>query len=256
MLDPTLALALLAVAFLAGVGITAIGPGGVFTIAALFFWTSLPSATIAGTASLTFVATGLLGTVAYVRSGELAAGDAREASIVLSVASVLGVAAGVRINLAISERLFGILLGTFLALVGGLIVYREVHGISPRNVLGDSSRRRRRGLLAVVGAFVGLSGGLLGIGGPVLAVPLLVLLGVPMLVAVAVAQVQSVLVSALTAGGYALVGAISLPVALLVGIPQLVGAVVGWRVAHRVPPGRLRTALGVALVVLAPFAVL
>lgn len=255
MLDPALALVLIAVAFLAGVGITAIGPGGVFTIAALFFWTSLPSATIAGTASLTFVATGLLGTAAYVRSGELAAGDAREAAVVLSVASVVGVVVGVRANLAISERLFGVALGVFFAVVGSSIVYREARGLSPRNVLGDSSRRRR-GLLALVGALVGLSGGLLGIGGPVLAVPLLVLLGVPMLVAVAVAQVQSVLVSALAAGGYALVGAISLPVALLIGVPQLVGAVVGWRVAHRVSPGRLRAVLGVALVALAPFAVI
>ena len=44
----------------------------------------------------------------------------------------------------------------------------------------------------------------------------------------------------------------SFPLVLLVGIPQLLGVVVGWQVAQRVDPERLRVLLGVVLVLIAP----
>ena len=55
----------------AGVGITALGPGGVLATIGLFALTDLPPSTVAGTAIVTHVATGLLGTLAYLRSGQL-----------------------------------------------------------------------------------------------------------------------------------------------------------------------------------------
>lgn len=57
------------------------------------------------------------------------------------------------------------------------------------------------GGMAAIGVAVGLPGGLLGVGGPVLAVPLLVVLGVPMLMSVALAVVLVALGIYLIAGG-------------------------------------------------------
>ena len=70
MTDPsTLTLVLLGLlGFAGGVGITAIGPGGVLPTIGLFTLTDLAPAEVAGTAILTHVATGLLGTAAYARS--------------------------------------------------------------------------------------------------------------------------------------------------------------------------------------------
>ena len=69
---PASTLALLVVLSLfAGVGITAVGPGGVFITIALVALTDLPPPVVVGTASATFVATGLIGTESYRRSGEL-----------------------------------------------------------------------------------------------------------------------------------------------------------------------------------------
>lgn len=256
MLSPEVAVTLVVVALFAGVGITAVGPGGVFVTVALFALSPLDSATVAGTASATFVATGAIGAAAYVRSGEFTTGFAREAAVVLSGTSVVGTVVGTRLNLRVSEATFGLALAAFVAAVGVLIVVRELRGL-PGGALLDGtvlrgSRRRRVAILSAVGLGVGVAGGMLGVGGPVIAVPILVVLGVPMLVALALAQVQSVFVSGFATLGYLSVGAVSWPIVVLVGVPQLVGVVVGWRVAHLVEAGRLRIALGCVLLAVAP----
>lgn len=240
---------LVAIALVAGVGITTVGPGGVFVTAALYELTDLSSAAVAGTASATFVATGLVGSSAYVRSGELTTRRAREAAVVLSGVGLVGALAGTRLNLLVGERLFGYLLAAFLAGVGVLLAYRERVGIEPSGLLDTS--RRRRGLLAVTGGSIGVVSGLLGVGGPVIAVPVLVVLGMPMLRAVAVAQVQSIFLALFATAGYAAVGAVDVTMAVLVGVPQLVGVLAGWRLAHRVSAHRLRLVLAGVLVAVA-----
>ncbi|RRJ31479.1 sulfite exporter TauE/SafE family protein [Halocatena pleomorpha] len=247
---PVLAIGLIAIALLAGLGITTVGPGGVFITAALYGLTDLSSAAVAGTASATFIATGLVGSGVYIRSGELMTGSAREAAAVLSGTGILGALTGSRVNLLIGDQLFGYLLATFLALVGGLIAYREFIGIEPEGLVGQTDGRRRV-ILATVGGGIGVLGGLLGVGGPVIAVPALVALGMPMLRAVAVAQVQSIFLALFATIGYLTVGAVDITMAVIVGVPQLIGVITGWRVAHLVPPHRLRIALAGVLVVVA-----
>lgn len=243
---------LFVLALFAGVGISALGPGGIFVTIALFLFVPISSATVAGTASATFVATGLLASILFKLSGDFAVGFARETAIILSATSILGAVAGSQANLLIPDEIFGYLLAIFVAVIGGIIVYREVVGIEPTNQLEIVTEWQRRFILSSVGFGVGFLGGLLGVGGPVLAVPLLVLLGVPMLVALAVAQVQSIFISGFAAGSYYLGDAVSIPLAVLVGIPQLIGVVVGWRIAHLVEEGRLRIVLGIVLVIIAP----
>lgn len=255
-MSPELAIALVLIALFAGVGITAIGPGGIFVTIALFSLTPLSTAEVAGTASATFIVTGLLGSLVYLRSGEFAQGHAREMAIIMSATSIIGALAGSQLNLLLPERIFGYLLAIFVASVGGIILYRERVGLRPTNRIDSVPAQQRRILIGTIGFGIGILGGLLGVGGPVVAVPILVVLGAPMLVAIAVAQVQSVFISAFAAVGYAAVGAVSIPVALLVGIPQLVGVVAGWKVAHLVDPSRLRVILGVVLVVVAPLLLL
>ncbi|MFO8098162.1 MAG: sulfite exporter TauE/SafE family protein [Salinibacter sp.] len=238
--------ALVLIALFAGVGITTVGPGGVFVTAALYGFTDLSSAAVAGTASATFVATGLVGSAAYIRSGELETGPAQETALILSGAGVAGALLGTRLNLLIGKQLFGELLAAFLIGVALLLVYRETTGLRPGRIR-EGAPRWRWGLLTAVGGSVGTVGGLLGVGGPVVAVPALVALGMPMLQAVAVAQVQSIFLSLFAAIGYWSVGAVDLSLAVIVGVPQLIGVVAGWRLAHQVSEGGLRLALAVVL---------
>lgn len=243
-------LALVVIAFLAGIGITAIGPGGVFTTVALAGLTTLPASTVAGTVHVTFVFTGLLGTIVYLRSGELVH-EGKTLTIVLSGASAIGAVGGAVVNTSLPAGVFDVLLGTFCVTVGVIVAYRERRGLGPA-ITFDTETMTGKAMIATIGIVIGVLGGLLGIGGPVIAVPALVVCGTPMLVALAAAQVQSIVLSGTAAATYFTTGAISAPLAVLIGVPQLLGVIAGWHVAHRVPSSRLKGVLALVLITIGP----
>lgn len=245
---------LVVIALFAGVGITTIGPGGIFVTVALYALTSLSSGEVAGTAHATFTATGVVGTLAYARSGELIGDEGYGVAAILSGASIVGALAGTHLNTYVSRRLFGILLGGVAASTGGVLLYRELRSLEPLASV-DASTWNGRAALSVLGFGLGVAGGLVGVGGPVLAVPALVVLGVPILLALGVAQVQSIFISGFATTGYLAQGAVSAEYAALVGIPQLVGVVVGWKVAHVVDPARLKVILGGVLILVGGYLV-
>jgi len=200
---------LLVISLLAGIGITAIGPGGIFITIALYVLTDLSPAVVVGTASATFIATGVLGTASYYRSGELDSLSSLRSAGILSLTGIAGALVGVRLNALVSEATFGLLLGALVFLTGLLVFYRTRYGTG-RQIYDTTSGK---GMLVIgsIGGFVGISGGLLGVGGPVLAVPLLVAAGLPMLLAVGIAQAQSIFVAAFATVGYTVQGAIAWP---------------------------------------------
>ncbi|PSP96532.1 permease [Halobacteriales archaeon QS_5_70_17] len=250
--ESTVLIALVAIALFAGVGITTIGPGGIFLTVALYALTPLSPGAIAGTAQAVFVATGIVGTLAYVRSGELATDGNRTLTVVISAASVAGAIAGALANAHVSRAMFGLLLGGLASATGFVIVYRERRGFMPLCSI-DAATGRGRLQIAGLGFALGGFSGLLGVGGPVLAVPALVLVGVPMLHAIAVAQVQSIFIAAFASLGYLAQGVVSIPLAVIVGLPLIAGVLAGWRVAHRVDPNRLKVALGGVLLAVGPY---
>lgn len=242
--------ALAALGLVAGVGITAVGPGGVLATIGLFVLTGLSSAAVAGTSIVTHVATGMLATAAFWRSGQLRDPRTRRIALVLAVAAVAGTPVGVALNSLASGRAFAIMLGVLVAVTGVLVWVRERR---LKQVDPDAGSMPRVAVTAVVGIVVALASGLFGIGGPMLAVPLLVLCGMPVLPALGAAQVQSVITAGIGTVSYAVQGAIDWPLALLVGVPEMVGVLLGWKIAHVVPARTLKYALAVVLVGLAPY---
>lgn len=251
--DPTIALVLLACfGLVAGIGITAVGPGGVLATVGLFLFTGLSPAAVAGTAIVTHIATGLLGTLAYVRSGQLREANTRRTALVLAAAAIAGTPVGVLINVVIPTGLFGILLASFVVLVAALVWHRQ------RGDASGEPHHPRHGttLLVVGGLVVAVASGMFGVGGPLLTVPLLVAIGTPMLPALAAAQVQSIVIASIGTIGYLSQGSIDWPLALLVGVPELCGVLIGWKIAHTVPTSYLKRGMIIALLAVAPFLVL
>src|SRR3546814_19068185 len=70
-LDTTHALALLLISFAAGIGISAVGPGGVLMTIGLFAFTLMSPSRVAGPAIVSPVATGLVGTMARYEEGRV-----------------------------------------------------------------------------------------------------------------------------------------------------------------------------------------
>jgi uncharacterized protein len=231
-----------------GIGITALGPGGVLPTIALFALTGLSPAQVAGTSIVTHVATGLLGTAAYTRSGQLREPRTRRTAWVLCGGALVGTPLGILLNGAVSHRGFGLALGVCTALVALLLWYRE-RGGEPETPRPHPSTP----LVAVLGCTVAVAGGVVGIGGPMLTVPLLVVLGVPVLESLASAQAQSIVIAGVGTVGYVAAGAVDWPLAALVGAPELAGVLLGWRIAHALPTRRLKVTLVVVLLGLAPY---
>ncbi|MGI5329715.1 sulfite exporter TauE/SafE family protein [Actinomadura nitritigenes] len=237
----------------AGVGITAVGPGGVLVTVGLFALTGLSPAQVAGTAIVTHVATGALATAAYTRSGQLRERGTRRAAVVLAAAAVAGTPLGVLVNSVVSGRLFGILLGAFVALVGVLVWCRAGRSATAGPAPAGEGAGPGAPVVAAVGFAVAVASGVFGIGGPMLSVPLLVVLGVPVLSALAAAQAQSVVIATVGTLGYVAAGAVDWPLAALTGVPELAGVLLGWVIARAVPAGALTGSLIVSLFALAPY---
>ncbi|MFC7752508.1 sulfite exporter TauE/SafE family protein [Tsukamurella soli] len=215
----------------AGIGITAVGPGGVLATVALFLLGGLSPAGVAGTAIVTHVATGAVGSLAYRRSGQLHNAETRRTARLLAVFAVVGTPIGIAVNQVAPHWLFGVLLAVFAVVVAFLSWFR-----SRREAEAEHERRHPLGLLLAIGLGVAIAGGMFGVGGPLLTVPLLVAAGSPVLSALAAAQVQSIAIAGIGAVGYAARGDIDWRLALVVGVPELLGAVVGWRIAHAAAP--------------------
>jgi len=245
-----LVLALLGLA--GGVGITALGPGGVLPTIGLFALSGLSPSTIAGTAIVTHIGTGLLGSAVYLRSGQLREPLTRRTAVILCGSAVVGTPLGVLVNSAVSGRAFGILLGVFVALVGVLVWWRE-YRLDARVNVNRQHPRHSTLMLATLGVVIAAASGLFGIGGPMLTVPVLVACDVPVLSSLAAAQAQSVVIAGVGTLGYLAQGAVSWSLALLIGIPELCGVLIGWKIAHAVPTHGLTYALVAALLALAPY---
>lgn len=245
--------ALEALALIGGIGITALGPGGVLITIGLYALTSLSPGHVAGTAIVTHVATGCVGSLAYRRSRQLRDPLTQRTALILAGCAVVGTPLGVLVNSLVSRGSFSLLLGAFVAVIG-VMVWRR-----PRphdDGTGETHPPLHAGLVAAVGIVVAMLSGLFGLGGPLLCVPLLVAAGVPLLSALAAAQAQSIVIASVGTIGYLTQGAIAWPLALAVAVPELIGVVIGWRVAHHVPTARLTRALAFALVAVAPYLIL
>lgn len=235
------------IAFVGGVVVTSVGPGGIFVLAALYVGTALSAAQVAGTASATFVAGSILGAVVYARSDDMD----WSLAVAVGIGGTVGTRLGVWLNALVSRQLFGILLGLLLAFVGVVIVLHERRDMEPAVRLDPTTVTGLVGFVGI-GLGIGIAGGLFGIGGAALVAPALVLVDVPLLRALAVTQVAVVFISATAAVSYFLRGAIVVPLVFFVGGSYLVGVVGGWRIAHRVDTDRLTIILGITLLGLAP----
>jgi uncharacterized protein len=238
--------------FAGGVGTTALGPGGVLVTIGLFLLTGLPPAAISGTAIAANVGSATLGTGAFARSGQLRGRDTRRMAAVLIAAAVVGTPLGVLVNAQISGGAFGILLGVCVAAIGVLLFVRERQR---RAALASGANRRPTdhrippaAAVLPLGLGIALISGLFGLGGQLLSVPLLISIGAPLLPALGAAQAQSIVIAGVGTIGYAVRGAIAWPLVLVIGVPLVVGALAGWRIAHAVPAERLRSLLAVVLV--------
>ena len=226
-------LVLLALSFAVGVSIGAVGIGGILLIPALAVFGGLEVHRAMATALFTFFFTGVAGALLFHRRGSI---DWR-----LTVPLSLGALACGFLGAWVNARMGAPALSLILA---ALIVFAGIYTLAAHG--GDrvaplaGRPRAQRALLAAIGAFVGFGSGLTGVGGPAIAVPVMVMLGFAPLATIGASLVLQVVASLSGTATNLAYGTIDYRIALPVAVAQLVGAPLGVRIVHAVDANRLR----------------
>lgn len=228
-------------ALLVGALIGTVGVGGILLIPALGLFAGLSTHMSMATALLSFVFTGLLGTWLYQRHGSI---DWR-ITIPICVGSLLFGGLGAMVNGYVSARFLNLLLGIIILFAGFYALFPARKGLS---AAGIAAGGRRFWLLWGIGGLVGFGSGLTGVGGPVLSVPLMVILGFSPLTSIATGQVIQIAAALSGSIGNAANGVIDYGTAAWVGCLELAGVAAGARLAHAISMNLLKKIVSIVCI--------
>lgn len=175
----------------------------------------------AATALFSFLFTGILGTWLYQRRGTI---DWRITAPVCVAALFFGFlgAAGAAL---VDPRPLAITIGIVIVAAGVYVLF-------PARARARARTGEEKWLLTSVGAASGFGSGFSGAGGPLFAVPILVILGYVPLTAVATSQVLQIVAAASGSMENFRNGFIDFRVALIITVFELAGVIAGVRLAH------------------------
>lgn len=194
-----------------------------------------------------FFVSGVLGSGTYYKKKNLD----MSLAWTLSAGSFLGAVAGVFLNAQIPEDKVKMLLYLVVLLSGISILLRK----DPKE---EESRRenvlkKHKTAAVVLGFFTGAVCAMSGAGGPVLVMPLLVLLGVNVRMAVGIALFDSIFIAIPAGVGYFLqcdMGALAVPL-VISALAHGIGVHVGSNQAERIQQGVLKKGIAVFSVLIA-----
>jgi len=214
-----LAVSFIVVGFLCG----ATSVGGILLIPAIQYGAGMSLPIASGTALCSFFFTAAVGTWLHWRHGNLQ----REIVVPQCIGAMLFSCFGALAKYVVGDSALGIILAV-LILVSGIAALRQ-----PRPVSSMESEKSRFRYLLFVGSFVGFMAGLTGMGGPVLSVPMMIVMGFPPLATVAAAQPFQMVACFSGSIGNIILDQIDWKVALLSVILQSVGVWAGVRAAGK-----------------------
>jgi len=223
---------------LAGLSIGAVGIGGVILVPCLVYFAGVPVHAAISAATMSFVLTGLAGTLLYARAKSIRWNMAAW----LSAGAAPGALAGAFAAHSASATLLEIAIGLLTALSG-------LHRLfSTERSSGLSAKRISNATLSLLGAFTGLISALTGTGGPLVLVPLLLWFECPVLTAVGLSQVIQLPISLLATAENYYNGNLfpSLGGMLALGVP--IGSWAGAKIAHGMPKAALGRLISILLV--------
>jgi uncharacterized protein len=226
-------LLLLASSLIVGVFIGAVGIGGVLLVPALMMFAHLTVHQAAATALFSFLFTGLLGGWLFSRRGSI---DWKISGPVCLGAFVLSFA-GAAASAGIPAAVLTWIIAAILLAAGLYIVYSK-----KRKAVHDDTGHNPRGSAALlsIGAVSGFGAGISGAGGPLFSVPLMLALQFDPLVTVGTGQVVQIASSLSGSLGNMSHGSIQWGLALPVTVAELLGTLIGVRIAHAARAGLLR----------------
>lgn len=200
--------------------------GGILLLPVLAACSGIGLHATMATCLFSFMFSAALGTWLHHRNGAIDWG----VTLPICLGAILFGSLGAFVKEYLGDSSLGILLAV-LIILAGLNTLFPFRG----NTLTITSLplRKQNVVLFVLGAFVSFVAGLTGAGGPVLSVPLMIIMGYSPLLSVAVAQPFQVIAAASGSVGNMVLGSIDYVLAFWTTIAQLIGIVAGVMLAQR-----------------------
>lgn len=235
-----------AIGVVTGFLIGGVGIGGVILVPALTYLVGIDIRIAIATALMSFIATGVIGTVQYQKHGSIE----WPAACVLAAAAVPAIILGSLMVSIISPLLLTSLIGAFAAFSGLQAIVCQ--GFDQAPVPASPSPRR----LAMIGAVTGFFSTLSGTGGPLLLVPILIWQRQRPLSAIGLSQVIQLPISIVATLTNLSMSAVDLRLGALLALTLSAGCWAGASLAHsldtrilRLGASYLLIAFGVALII-------
>lgn len=224
---------------LAGLMIGAVGIGGVLVVPALTDAAGVPLDQAIAASMAGFLATGLAAVVSRRGgTGRLVAG-----LWTLNLAALFGAMLGSAIIDLVSPIAIRLFIGA-IAIISGL------HALLSRLSEGDRSAALGQPALGTIGGVVGCGSALSGTGGPVMLLPILMLLGVPVRTGIAMAQMIQLPIALSATGVNAVQGRLDIGLAALVGSLLVLSNFAGVQLSSRVGTAALKRLVAIGLIAL------
>lgn len=223
-------------AVVVGILVGSVGIGGILLPPLLTLFTGMAIHESMATSLFTFIITGVAGTILFQRRGSI---DWMRVKPICAGAAIAGF-----FGAWLNSKLNAPSLAFILAI---MIIFAGVYTLRA----GDQTARQgevslqQRWLLLAIGIASGFASGLTGVGGPALAVPLMVLSGYSALTAIGVSQVVQIVGALSGTAGNLRYGTIDFGMAGFLLIFEIGGVVIGSYIAHVMDPRTLKKSVGI-----------
>lgn len=138
-----------------------------------------------------------------------------------------------------------------MLLVAGLMIVSGIDALikvyrSPAQ--GRAPRQLKPVQYIAIGAITGFGSAITGTGGPLILVPILIVLGLPVLTAVGLSQAIQIPIAAFASVGNWMSGNLNFDLALVIATVLVVGSLAGALLVHRLPTEPIRKLIAILLV--------
>jgi len=232
-----LLLEIILIGLLSGTLIGTVGVGGILLTPLLIFLVGTELHIAQATSSFSFLFTGVVGIMIYARKKSIAWDHVLWISVGIIPATLLGA----KVNTILSGTVLTVILATLIVFSGYNALTKRKADFKPSQTLSKASR-------ILIGLCVGFGSSLTGTGGPVLLVPILLLLQFMPLAAVGISQAIQLPIAIFATIGFVLYGEINFSLGFTLGMVQSIGVLVGGKIAHSLPRDKLRIVVAITLI--------
>ena len=215
--------------------------GGVLLIPALVLLSGLDLRMVMGTVLLSFFFSGSVGAFMHYRAGRLDFSIAVPLCLGAVVFGFAGAVAKQYVSVPILSGILGVSI-----IIAGITTLRPLRG---GGFMTSMPKRAQNIGLIIIGSAVAFLSAMTGAGGPVLSVPLMIILGYPPLASIVAATPLSVVLTFSGSIGNILVGSIDYRMGVLITALMMLGVAIGTYSIKFFNPDKLKIAVAVMCIV-------